>query len=155
MPVRQLGEWLGVVLLLVTPGVFVAAIWCPFLLSNRLRTLFRRLPFTDSLLVNYLLVMIGLSLPWTGGTGLAFARTPAEDALLANALLDVVFPLSILNLVGLPVGAILVLPRLGIEWVPPDHRGTTWLLLALGAAWYAVVFAAPLFVMSLIFALPT
>lgn len=43
-------------LLLVVPGFLAVVLWSPFLLSGRLRSLFRHLPPANSLLSSYLVV---------------------------------------------------------------------------------------------------
>lgn len=74
---------------------------------------------------------------------------------MANALLDVILPITALYVIGLPIASVEGLPRLGIDWDETGYEPSTWVLLIAGAGWYAAIFAIPLFLISLILALPT
>jgi len=143
------------VALVLTPGVVAMVLWSPILLSTRLRTLFRQLPPTTSILVSYVLVALVLSLPFIGGALRAFAQTTATGAALSNTILDTVLKLSIGYIIGMPVVSAVWLPRLGIDWDPAEYGASTWLLLVFSAVWYIAVFALPLSLLSVILAVPT
>lgn len=160
LPLQTLGGeiagWFVVVALVFGPGVVAAVLWSPFLASGRLRSLFRDLPPRRSLVVSYLVVMLGASLPYVVGFGAALVRTTdTTGATTANAILDVLVPVSVGYVLGVPVLAGLVLPRVGIDWDPTGYGPGTWAMLAVGGAWYAAVFAVPMFVLAVIMALPT
>ncbi|NHN47883.1 hypothetical protein G9464_09765 [Halostella sp. JP-L12] len=147
---------LGVLALLaVLPGAVAGLLWSPLLLSDRLSELFRRLPPTGSTAANYSLVAVALSLPWVFGAIAAIAGAPSDPAGTSNALLNLTVPLAAAYVVGLPLVAGVGLPRLGVDWDPTGYGPGTWLLLVVGAAWYAAVFALPLFAFALVAALPT
>ena len=137
------------------PGVVGAALWSPILLSSRFRSLFGRLPPAGSLIGSYLLVAVGLSIPFVIGTGIVVTTTSADGAALSNALLDLVFGLAIAYVVVLPLVVGAGLPRIGLDWDPTDYGPGTWLLLVGAALWYVAVFAAPLTFFALVLALPT
>ncbi|MDY6765537.1 MAG: hypothetical protein SV377_07660 [Halobacteria archaeon] len=147
-------EWLTLSVLLFGPGLAVAVFWSPFLLVDRLRSLFRTLPPKGSMTVTYPIVMVLLSLPWVIGTGVAIVLSPLEPVPYANAILDVVLPLSIVYVIGLPVLGGFVLPKAGVDWDPKNYDIASWASLIVGGIWYTVFFAVPLFVIALIIALP-
>lgn len=147
---------LGVLALLaVLPGAVAGLLCSPVLLFERLRELFRRLPPTGSTAANYSLVAVALSLPWVFGAIAAVAGAPSDPAGASNALLNLLVPLAAAYVVGLPLAAGVGLPRLGVDWDPTGYGPGTWVLLVVGAAWYAAVFALPLFAFALVAALPT
>jgi hypothetical protein len=141
--------------LVVGPGIASAVLWSPILFVGRFRSLFDRLPPGGSTVVSYLLVAVGLSIPFVIGTGLVFATTSTDGAALSNALLNVAFGLSIAYVVGLPLIASVGLPRIGIDWDPTDYGLGTWLLLVCATLWYAAVFVVPLAFFAFVLALPT
>jgi hypothetical protein len=141
--------------LVVGPGVVAAVLWSPILLSGRLRSLFDRIPPRRSMGASYLLVAVGLSLPFVIGTGTVLATASTEGAALSNALLNVAFGLTIAYAVGLPVVACVGLPRVGLDWDPTSYGFGTWLLLVVAALWYTAVFVVPLALFAFILALPT
>lgn len=150
---------LGFLLLLVFgPGAVATLFWVPFLASSRLRALFRRLPPSGSLYLTYPAVGLGASLPYVLGVGIALAVVevdgPQGGARMANAILDVIVPVSLGYVVGIPVVGAVGLPRLGVDWDPTGYGLATWLLLFFGAVWYAALFAVPLFVFAIIAAYP-
>ena len=151
----DLTGWLTFLALVLGPGLVAALLWSPFLLSSRLRRLFRRLPPTGSVVASYVPVAVGASLPYVIGAGWAIvASADGSGAAMANALLDVVVPLSVGYVAGVPAVAAAALPRLGVDWDPAGYGASTWLLLAAGGAWYALVLGGPLFVIALILAFP-
>ncbi|MFB6206856.1 MAG: hypothetical protein ABEJ05_10070 [Haloglomus sp.] len=154
----RIGEAASLALLVtvvLVPGLVAALLWSPFLLSDRLRALFRELPPRGHPLVSYLLVALGGALPYVGGGLWALSRgSDAGDAAAANTLLDVVVVTSLVYLAVGPLVAGLALPRLGRDWDPTGYGPGTWALLGAGSAWFAVLFGAPLFLMALIAAFP-
>lgn len=156
MAAQQLGGWGFVIGLLLGPGIVAALLWSPFLVSSRVRTLFRSLPPAGSTAVSYVLVTVGLSLPYVAGTLGALVVTEGQSGgTMANAILNMLVPVSSLYVLGLPVIAIRGLPRVGRDWDPTGGDTTTWLLLIVGAAWYSALFAVPLFLFAVVLALPT
>lgn len=149
------GTLVGWLALLVGPGLVAALCWSPLLLSSRIRRLFRALPPTGSVAASYLLAAVALSAPFVVGSGYVIATVPAEGAALSNVLIDLLLALSVGYAVGLPALSALGLPRAGIDWDPNGYGPGTWALLLLGAVWYAALFAVPLFLVAVVFALPT
>lgn len=141
--------------LALAPGVVAMVLWSPILLSERLRALFRQVPPTTSVLVSYVLVALVLSLPFLGSALFALSQSAANGAALSNAILDAVVKLAIVYILGLPVIAGVGLPRIGIDWDPTRYRASTWVLLVVSMVWYVAVFAIPLVLLSIVFALPT
>lgn len=141
--------------LVFTPGIVASILWSPFLLIGRFRSLFDRLPPARSMIASYLLVAVGLSLPFVIGTGFVFATMSMGGAGLSNALLNVVFLLTIAYVIVLPLVAGVGLPRIGLDWDPADYGVGTWLLLVGAMVWYAAVFVIPLAFFAFVLALPT
>lgn len=155
MAIQEFGGWGFTLALIIGPGLAAALLWSPFLLSSRVRSLYRSLPPARSTVVTYLVVTVGLSLPYLVGTIWAITTSyKGSGAVMANALLDVLIPITALYVVGLPIAAVEGLPRLGIDWDRTGYDTSTWVLLIAGAAWYAAIFAVPLFLISLVLALP-
>lgn len=151
---EQIITWVSSVFLAFLPGLLAAVLWSPILISRRLRELFRRLPPTDSIAVGYVVVAIGLSIPFIIGIGFGVAgSTHSVD--VANALLNVVFGLTIVYLIGLPVGTVVGLPRVGIDWDPTGYRRSTWVVIIMATLWYLVLFIIPLVLFAFLLALPT
>lgn len=156
----DLGGWLTMLALLLGPGVVAAVLWAPFLVAGRIRALFRALPPWNGVALPYALVTVGASLPYVVGTlaaitvGADGATGPGSGAAMANALLNVIVPLSVGYVVGVPVLGAVVLPHVGVDWDPTGYGPGTWLLLFGGGAWYAAVFAVPLFVVAVVLAFP-
>jgi len=160
VPCPMLGEqrsWMVVLsLLALAPGVVAAVLWSPCLLTARLRSLVRALPPRRFPLVAYLAVMVGGSAPYVVGFVVTLSSTAdASGAVIANAILNVTVPLSVGYVVGIPMLAGLVLPRIGLDWDATGYGPGTWALLVIASAWYAALFAVPLFLMAFIVALPT
>lgn len=156
MPAQEIGGWGFTLALIFGPGIVAALLWSPFLLSSRLRTLYRSLPPARSTLVSYLFVTVGLSIPYLAGTTWALMATEGQSGgAMANALLDVLIPVSSVYVIGIPVVAIEGLPRLGVDWDPTGYGPSTWILLIAGSTWYSALFAVPLFLISLVLAFPT
>lgn len=155
-PVGDLAEWFFLVGSTLAFGLVATVLWSPFLLAKRLRSLFGHLPPGGHWIVSYVAVTIAASLPYVLGFYAALWRTRnAEAVATANAILDVVVPVSALYLVGVPAIAVIGLPRVDRDWDPTGYGPGTWLLLIAGAAWYAAVFSVPLFFVSFVLALPT
>lgn len=151
----DLTGWLNVLLIFLAPGAIAALLWSPYLLARRVRALFQHLPPTDHFLPTYAIVAVAAGLPYVLGTFWAIATTNAgTGGEMANGLLNVVIPLSLGYVVGLPVLAAEGLPRFGVDWDPTGYGVSTWLLLLAGGAWYALLFAGPLFVIAVILAFP-
>lgn len=150
--------WLVLVLLVFGPGAVATLCWTPFLASKRVRALFAALPPFESLAVTYPVVGIAASLPYVLGVGaglvLVEASGPEGGARLANAILDVVVPVSLGYVVLVPAVAIVGLPRLGVDWDPTGYGLSTWAILVAGGVWYAALFAAPLLFVAFFLALP-
>lgn len=145
--------WVFVALL--TPGLVAGVFWSPFLLSERIRSLLTRLPPRDSWGWTYGLAVVALSFPYVLGTIWALVQTTGDTgAAMANEILDVIVPVSFLYLVGIPVGSIVGLPRLGIDWDQEQYGIGTWAVLVAGSLWYVLLFAVPLFVIVFFLALP-
>ncbi|WP_424000969.1 hypothetical protein ACOZ4I_15085 [Haloarcula salina] len=150
--------WLTFGLSLLVPGVVASVCWLPFLLAKRLRALFRSLPPTESLAPSYALSGIGASLPFVVGTLVVLATVDTAGRGGAVRLSKPLFTMSLLLFgaytAGLPVIGVLGLPRAGIDWDPTGYGASTWLVLAGGGAWYALLFAVPLALASIVAALP-
>lgn len=153
----RIGELASLALLLAAaflPGLVAALCWSPFLLSDRLRALFRRLPPGGRAGSTYLLLAVGGGLPYVVVGVWALSRGAAGDAAAANALLDVLVTVSLAYVLLAPVLAGVVLPGLGCDWDPTDYGAGTWALLVAGSCWYAVLLSAPLFLVAVVVAFP-
>jgi hypothetical protein len=137
------------------PGIVAAVLWSPILLSSRIRSLFDRVPPARSTIASYLLVAIGLSIPFVIGTGIVFTTTSTEGAAVSNALLNMTFVLTIAYVGVLPLTSVVGLPRIGIDWDLTNYGLSTWLLLVCVVLWHAAVFVIPLAFFAFILALPT
>jgi hypothetical protein len=146
---------LETLILVLGPGIVAAVLWCPTLLVGRFRSLFARLPPGRSTLASYLLVAVGLSIPFVIGTGISLTTASAEGAALSNSLLNLVVVLTITYVIVLPLVAGVGLPRIGLDWEPTNYALGTWLLLIGAVLWYAAIFAVPLMFAAFVFALPT
>lgn len=133
-------------------GLVAVVLWSPLLLSSRLRSLFCHLPPANSLLISYLIVGFGLALPFISGAVLALVRMPR--AAVSNAILDTVVQIAFVYVVGLPLLAGDILPKVGVDWDPTGYGGTTWLLLVGSVVWYVAVFAVPLSFLAVLLAIP-
>lgn len=149
------GPWVTLLALLLGPGLVATLLWSPVLVVRRFRALFGRLPPAGSVIASYLLVAVGLSVPWVAGALLAFRSIGEGARPSGEPLLDAVVPLTAAYLLGGPLVAGGVLPRLGVDWDPTGYGPGTWALLVVAAGWYAAVFAVPLFVFALVVSLPT
>lgn len=149
MALQLLTEWITLAVLVVSPGFIASLLWAPFLGVDRFESLFEQLWPGNSVAVSYLLVMIGLGLPWVVAAGGAMVRASPEELSMANALLDVIVALSIVYLLGLPLVAGLGLPRVGIDWDETGYGPRTWGLLIIGVLWYVVLLALPIFALSI------
>jgi hypothetical protein len=153
-----LAEWATLAALVLGPGLVATLLWSPVLVAGRLRAFFRALPLTRSMILNYVIVAMALSAPWIIGLVLGLAELGADTngvQAYGTPVLRAAGRLSILYLVGLPVGAGAVIPALGVDWDPHDYQATTWVLLAAAGAWYAAIFAVPSALFGLIVSMPT
>jgi len=148
--------WVTLLGLLLGPGVAGTVLWSPVLASARLRSLFRALPLTGSMAGNYVLTSMALSLPWIAGVGwalVAFGAQATEHA-TGEPLLLAAFWLSIAYILGGPLVAGLVLPRLGLDWDETGYGPGTWLLLVASSGWYAAIFAVPTVLFGVVVSIP-
>ncbi|RKD94777.1 hypothetical protein [Halopiger aswanensis] len=152
--VGELGQWLAFAALLLVPGLVATVLWAPFLLSERLRALFRSLPPAGRTLPTYVLIGIGASIPYLAGFLAILALVDSSGVAWSNAFLTLCFQLGVLYVVGLPILCAVGLPRLGVDWDPTGYGWPTWGLLVVGAAWYALLFTVPIALLSFVFALP-
>ena len=146
--------WLWTVGLVLFPGLVAAGLCAPFLAAERLRALFRALPPTGRPLPSYLVVSVGLSVPYIVGVVLTVARAAeAGPAWSSGFLLTALLGTVLVTFVA-PAVAMLALPRLGVDWDPTGYGPSTWLLLVGAGLWYAVVAAVPLVALAVGMALP-
>ena len=148
--------WATLLVLVLGPGMAATVLWSPVLAASRLRSLFRSLPLTGSMVGNYVLTSMGLSLPWIAGLGWAlveFGSQASEHATGEPLLLAAVW-LSIAYALGGPLVAGLVLPRLGIDWDRTGYGVGTWVLMAASSCWYAAIFAVPTVLFGVIVSIP-
>lgn len=136
------------------PGLAAALLWSPFLLSARLRALFRCIPPGSGPTGSYLLLAAGGGLPYVAGGLWALSRGDAGEVAAANALLDVLVGVSIGYVLLAPVLAGIVLPALGYDWDETGYGVGTWALLVAGSGWYAALLSAPLFLVAVVAAFP-
>lgn len=148
------GLALAAVLILI-PGAFAAIPTAVFLLFARVRALFAAVPPTDSPYPAYVLLTVGFGVPWSVSALAALNAPVTGPASTANAMLDVVFGLGIMYLLGLPTAATALLPRLGVDWDDTGYGPRTWALVAATTTVYTLSLAVPFFLVSLVFALPT
>jgi len=151
---EQLAYWGSVLFLAMLPGVFAAVLWSPVLLSGRLRSLFRRIPPTNSTVVGYTIVAVGLSIPFVIGVGMGVTGS-VQSVDVASALLNVVFGIGILYLIGLPVSAVVGLPRANIDWDKTGYGLGTWAVVVIATLWYVILFFVPVALFAFLLALPT
>jgi len=136
--------------------VYPVLLWAPLLLAKRLRALFKTLPPTNAWLPTYLLTMGVAAVPFLAALIGVAAETGIEDgAVFANTLLQALAVIGVGYVSGAPVVGVVGLPRAGIDWDPTGYGVGTWLLLAAGGLWYALLFVVPLGILSLFVALPT
>lgn len=146
---QLLTEWITVTVIVIGPGVVASLLWAPLLGADRFKSLFEQLWPGNSLAVSYLLVTVGLSLPWVVAAGGAMVRASSGELQMANALLDVIVALSAVYLLGLPLVAGLGLPRAGVDWDTTGYGLQTWVLLIVGVLWYVLLIALPIFALSI------
>lgn len=154
---EQINGILGTIVALLLPGTVATVLLAPFLVSKRVRSLFRSLPPTQSIVLSYGLVGIGASVPFIVGFGtivLTIDPNGAGPVPLSNAIFTLTILLFVGYTIGTPVLGTMLVPRLGYDWDPMDYSVSTWLILAGGGAWYALIFSIPLIIVSLVFALP-
>ncbi|MDZ5813307.1 hypothetical protein U4E84_18415 [Halorubrum sp. AD140] len=142
------------VLLFALPGLVAAALWAPFLAAARVRALFRALPPEGRLLPSYVAVALGLSVPYLVGLVVTLEFADPEGAGWSNGLVETALAGGILTGLVAPAVAVVGLPRVGVHWDPTGYGLDTWALLVAAGVWYAVVAAAPLFALAVVFALP-
>lgn len=156
--VDQVVGVVGFVVALFVPGAVATLLTAPVLLSARLRALFASVRPFESPVVTYAVYGLLGSLPYVIGTLAALAGTdvegPQAGGRMGNAVLDLVVPMTVGYVLSVPVVAAVGLPRLGVDWDPTGYGPGTWLLLAVAAAWYAALFAVPLFLFALVVSFP-
>lgn len=146
--------WIQTLVLLVLPGLVAAVLWSPVLLSARFRALFDALPPAGRPVVSYVAVALGLSVPYLVGLLLTVLVVDPSGVAWSNALIETALAGGVVAVVVAPAVAAVGLPRLGVDWDPTGYGPSTWALLVAAGAWYAVVAAAPLFALAILFALP-
>ncbi|XGI84270.1 hypothetical protein ACEU6E_03205 [Halorutilales archaeon Cl-col2-1] len=148
-------EWITggvfVVVYLFLPGLVAGVLWSPFLVSERVRSVFDEAPVP--LYVAYPVFCVAAAVPYLLGLGAVFVLDPTGTATYSNAIISLSVVVTLLYTVGFPSLALLVLPRLGYDQVD-DRRVTTWLLLGAGGLWYGIVMSLPLFLVAVVLALP-
>lgn len=162
VPLQALGdglsEWLTTLAILSAPGAAATLLWTPFLAARRVRSLFRELPPTESLVPTYVLVGLGASVPFVAGFFGLLVGTDVDvqggGMLLSKRLFTMTLLLTVGYTVGTPLVGILGVRKAGVDWDPTGYGATTWLLLAAGGLWYALVFAVPLVLSSIVLGLP-
>lgn len=147
-------SWLTLLVILLLPGVVATVMWSPMIASERLRSLFRRLTPIDSVIVNYVVTAMTLSVPWLVALGWTFQRLGSQTEPQGEVFLNAATLLAVVYVVALPLVAGLGLPRLGIDWDSTGYGASTWLLLIVSSAWYAAIFTIPMFLMGIIISLP-
>ncbi|WP_440763620.1 hypothetical protein [Natronorubrum sp. DTA7] len=138
---------------LLAPGVVATAMTAPISASSRIRALFRALPPTDSAGLSYALIGLAGSLPYIVGVSVAIALA-GEDGIWGPPILAATTLLSVCYVVAVPIIGAVGLPQVGIDWDPTGYGLSTWTLLAVGAFWYALVFAIPLAIIGVVLSLP-
>lgn len=154
---EQLTGVLWTVAILVFPGIVATVLSTPFLASTRVRSMFGSLPPTQSLVLSFALIGISASLPFVVGLGAIITTINPDGAGPApwsNAISTLGGLLFVAYTIGAPIVGAVALPRLGYDWDSTDYGPSTWLLLACFGAWYALLFAVPLVLLSIVFALP-
>lgn len=153
--ISQVAEWFLFAIALLIPGLIATTFWTPFLASERLRVLFRILPPTDSMLFSYIIAGIFASLPFIISFLIILAVGDMDNAQFSNRLINTSMLLFMGYTMGLPFIGVILLPRIGVDWDPHNYSVSTWILLALGGAWYATLFTIPLAAFAFLLALPT
>lgn len=148
--------WATLLGLVLGPGLVATVVWSPVLMSSRLRSLFRSLPLTDSMAVNYVFTAIGLSVPWIVGFGWALAALDAQTTKhpTGDPLLTAAGWLSTAYIIGIPLVAAIGLPWIGVDWDDYKYGKGTWLRLIGGALWYVTIFAVPTIVFGILISIP-
>lgn len=146
--------WLTLLALVLGPALVATIFWSPMLASEQLRSLFRQLPLTTHLVVNYVLTSLVLSLPWLLGLGVVFQTIGSQRNPQGEVFVSVAMLLGFCYVVGLPLLAGVVLPWLGIDWDSTGYSLGTWLLLGVSGLWYSAIFAVPMILMGIIIELP-
>lgn len=151
-----LAEWATLLALVAGPGLVATVLWSPVLAAGRLRTLFRSLPLTRWTAANYVIVAMGLSIPWIVGLGWGLAELGSGTATPSGEpLVNLAVQLAGLYVVALPVAAGAGLPALDVDWDPAGYDSTTWVLLVVASAWYAAIYAVPTFLFGIVVSLPS
>jgi len=151
---EAIADWGSVIFLAMLPGVFAAVVWSPILVSRRLRILFGCLSPTNSTAVGYLIVAVGLSIPFVIGVGVGTAGS-TQSVDVANALLNVAVGITVFYLIGLPVSAVIGLPKAGIDWDPTGYGLGTWAVVVVATLLYVALFTVPIIFFAFLLALPT
>jgi len=131
---------LGVVFLLVAlalPGLVLAALWIPFVVSARVRRLFELGP-TGRWSTNYVAGFVAVGAVHTAGLFATLVNAPSDDAVATIVVLaNPGFALALWAV------AAFGLPAAGYDWL--DGEVMPRVFLFLGAVWYAAVTTVPLF----------
>lgn len=125
---------LGLLALGLFTGAYVAVLWSPFLLLNRLRPLFRVGP-TDRWWLNY--VVAALLVGVVHATVYAVGRTLLSGVAVPELLLYAGLGTAVCWMAVAGVG----LPSVGRNWKRGGYM--TELVLLGGAVWYALVTTVP------------
>lgn len=141
---------------LLIPGIVAMILWTPFLKSKRFSNLFTALPPKGSLTKSYVPIAFLASIPALIGFFAALIASPTngEGAAMSNILTDYAVYLTVGYAVAVPILGAAVLPAVGIDWDPNDYPASTWIVLGIGGACYALIFAVPVFIFALIIAFP-
>ncbi|ADI73287.1 conserved hypothetical protein [Methanohalobium evestigatum Z-7303] len=153
--INQVAGWFLFAIILIIPGIIAATFWTPFLVSERLRALFRKLPPTNSVFSSYIIAGISASLPYIIGFLVILAVGDVDNTQVSNSLITMSLLLFMVYTIGLPFIGVILLPRIGVDWDPHNYSVSTWILLAAGGAWYAILFTIPLAAFAFLLALPT
>lgn len=146
--------WAVAIAALAVPGLVAAALWAPVLIAERCRALFVALPPSGRLVVSYVGVALALSVPFVVGAAATVTLVDPESGGWSSGFVTTAVYGSGLVALGWPVAAGVVAPRVGVDWDPTGYGASTWALLVGSGLWYAVVAAAPLLAIGLVFALP-
>lgn len=134
-------------------GWLVGVLCSPFLLSERVRSLFAAVP-PRGWVANYAL-WIPLPAAVFGfwwGFGMSFSRDvldPGTAAPLYAAGMDGLVLATLISAVLWPAMLLYVLPRRGYDWRPEDDEARSLLVVLGGLAWYLVFLVGPVYVLTI------
>ena len=107
------------------------------------------------MLFSYIIAGISASLPFIIDFLIILAVGDMYNAQFSNRLINTSMLFFMGYTIGLPFIGVILLPRIGVDWDPHNYSVSTWILLALGGAWYAILFTIPLAAFAFLLALPT